>query len=72
MKLIIKEKLEPGIYEIDIPLYNRGLDDVGNGTLGIDFDNSRKQIQIIDITLMSARRMIKNIELLKEEIRSNK
>ena len=67
MKILIKEDLSRGIYTVDVPIYNRGLDDAGNGILGIDFDNSAKQIQFIDITPMGASHIIKELEALKKD-----
>jgi hypothetical protein len=67
MMLNIKENVERGLYKIDVPLYNRS-----GGCLGIDYDNSKKQILIEDVSVFYAQQMIKQLEqFIKDKQNSN-
>lgn len=67
MKLLIKSPTKGGSYQIDVPLYNRGTE------LGIDFDNCKNQIFIEDVTIIGAKRMIRQLrEYIQQKEPNNK
>ena len=71
MRIEIKEDLTAGTYEINVPLYSRGVNSQGLGALAIDFDNGRKQIEISGVSLKGIDVMMFELRHLGNEI-SNK